>query len=39
VTSAANISGAVAGDDVEYIPWDLNDKDQLISEGASDIRT
>jgi hypothetical protein len=30
VTSDANISGAVAGDEVEYFPWALNDNDQLI---------
>jgi hypothetical protein len=38
VTSVANISGTVAGDEVEDFPW--AERQRLAdSEGASDIRT
>ena len=38
VTSDANISGAVAEDEVEDFPWVERQRDS-DSEGASDIRT
>ena len=37
VTSDTNISGAVAGDEVEYFPWAGRQR-SIDSEGASEIR-
>jgi hypothetical protein len=37
VTLSANILGTVAGEQIEDISLGLNDKERLISEGASEI--